>query len=84
MAHLRIRIEEMEYRPESKSLVVLGVDDFHAIVTLEISPVYPRQLAADLDFVSRHPNARILLEGGGTPAPTPQPVEEAERVQGRG
>ena len=62
MAHIRMRIEEIEYRSADKSLMVLGVDEFQAIVTLEVRPVYPRQLAADLDFVSRHPDARIVID----------------------
>ncbi len=65
MAHLQIRIEEMEYRPEKKALFILGVDPFHQIVTLEISPVYPRQMAADLDFVARNPGERVTLDDGG-------------------
>jgi hypothetical protein len=68
MAHIRMRIEEIEYRSEDKSLLVLGVDDFQTIVTLEVRPVYPRQLAADLDFVARHPDARIVIDG---PHPLP-------------
>lgn len=63
MAFVRIRIEEMEYRPEDRSLRILAVDEFHAIVTIEVKPAFPRQLAADLDFVSRHPNTRVLLDG---------------------
>ncbi len=63
MAHLRIRIEEMEYRTDEKSLVILAVDQFHQIVTLEISPVFPRQMAADLDFVARNPGARVTAGG---------------------
>lgn len=65
MAHLRIRIEEMEYRPDSKSLHVLAVDEFAGIVTLEIAGVYPRQLAADLEFVARHPDTRVVVDGPG-------------------
>lgn len=61
MAHVRVRIEEIEYRPTDRSLVVLGVDEFHAIVTVVISPVYPRQLAADLQFVASHPDARVVV-----------------------
>lgn len=69
MAHKRIRIEEMEYRPQTRSLLVLATDEFSQIVTLEISGVYPRQLAADLEFVARHPDTRVLLDGGGGTAP---------------
>lgn len=68
MAHIRMRIEEIEYRSADKSLMVLGVDEFHAIVTLEVRPVYPRQLAADLDFVARHPDARVVIDGPHPPA----------------
>ncbi|WP_181700259.1 hypothetical protein [Chthonobacter albigriseus] len=62
MAHLRIRIEEMEYRPEERCLCILAVNEFHEIVTIEISPVFPRQLAADLEFVASHPNARVVVD----------------------
>lgn len=65
MAKLRVRIEEMEYRPEERTLCILATDEYHKIVTIEISPVYPRQLAADLEFVSRHPNARVVVEEPG-------------------
>ncbi|WP_181706215.1 hypothetical protein [Chthonobacter rhizosphaerae] len=62
MPKLRVRIEEMEYRPEEKMLCILATNEYHEIVTIEIAPVYPRQLAADLDFVSRHPNARVVVD----------------------
>lgn len=68
MPQLRIRIEEMEYRPEDRSLCLLAVDEFHKIVTIEIAPVYPRQLAADLEFVASHPNARVVVEESIRPA----------------
>ena len=64
MAHIRIRIEEMEYRDADKSLFILGIDEFHTIVSLEIKPVYPLQMAADLAYVARHPGARVVLSGG--------------------
>lgn len=70
MAHVRVRLEEMEYRPADRSLVVLGVDEFQVIVTVVISPVYPRQLAADLQFVAGHPDARVVVgqpDPGGNP-----------------
>jgi hypothetical protein len=93
MAHIRLRIEEIEYRSEDKSLMILGVDEFQAIVTLEVRPVYPRQLAADLDFAARHPNARIQLDGaiapraetrneGGGPAVESQSAGIAGRPRG--
>lgn len=63
MVHLRIRIEEMEYRPDTRSLLLLGVDAFHHIVTIEVNPVFPRQMAADLDFVARNPGSRLSIGG---------------------
>jgi hypothetical protein len=47
--------------------MILGVDEFQAIVTLEVRPVYPRQLAADLDFAARNPDARVRIDGGTPP-----------------
>ncbi|WP_165644565.1 hypothetical protein [Oharaeibacter diazotrophicus] len=83
---MRVRIEEMEYRPADRSLVVLGVDEFHAIVTVVISPVYPRQLAADLQFVASHPDARVVVgrsdehpvgnQGDGTVVPRRERSQE--------
>lgn len=67
MAHIRIRIEEIEYRPETRCLHVLAVDEFNGIVTLEIADTYPRQLAADLEFVARHPDTRVLFDGRSEP-----------------
>lgn len=63
MVHMRIRIEEMDYRPDTKSLLLLGVDAFHHIVTIEVNPVFPRQMAADLDFVARNPGSRLSIGG---------------------
>lgn len=84
MAHLKIRIEEMEYRPEDKSLLILAVDEFQEIVTFEVKPVFPRQLAADLDFVSRHPHARVVLDGdGGAGAEKPDMKKTAAGRNGR-
>lgn len=79
MTHLRIRIEEMEYRPEDKSLFILGVDAFQTIVTLEVSPVFPRQMAADLDFVARHPRTRVAVAASdGTSPAWPEGRNEAD------
>ena len=78
MAHVRIRIEEMEYRPEDKTLHILAVDEFHEIISLEISPAFPRQLAADLEFVARHPHARVVLDGDGSPGRSAPALDEAD------
>lgn len=82
MPQLRIRIEEMEYRPEDRSLCLLAVDEFHKIVTIEIAPVYPRQLAADLEFVASHPNARVVVDEVNRPSGAQQP-EGNEEDHGR-
>jgi hypothetical protein len=80
MAHFTIKIEEMEYRPEDKSMHILAIDQFQSIISLEIKPAFPRQLAADLDFVSRHPNTRVIVDSApsGTASAGPSGEDEPD------